>query len=71
MTGNGRKIQHWQVMAVVLAVFDAVVLNLSFFLALLLRFDFNVKTIPSDYLTPYLQFTFVYMVSGLFVYGVP
>ena len=65
----GNKIQHWQVMAVVLAVFDAVVLNLSFFLALLLRFDFNVSTIPQDYLTPYLQFTLIYMAAGLVVYG--
>ncbi|MBR5419579.1 MAG: polysaccharide biosynthesis protein [Lachnospiraceae bacterium] len=63
-----RKIQHWQLMAAFLAVFDALTLNLSFFLALWLRFDCRISMIPSDYWQPYIRFTLIYMVLGLLVY---
>ena len=65
---NIRRIQHWQIVAVALAVYDAIVLNLSYFIALWLRFDCSVSSIPQDYLKPYLCFTLIYMVLGLIVY---
>ncbi len=65
---NIRKIQHWQIVAVALAVYDAIVLNISYFIALWLRFDCSVSSIPQDYLKPYLYFTLIYMVVGLVVY---
>ncbi len=66
--GNIRKIQHWQIVAIALAVYDAIILNISYFIALWLRFDCSVKMIPQDYLKPYLYFTLIYMVLGLIIY---
>ena len=65
MGGNGRKIQHWQVMAVLLALYDACAVNLSFFLALWLRFDCRISEIPADYLMPYLHYTLIYTALSL------
>ena len=65
---NIRRIQHWQIVAVALAIYDAVILNLSYFIALWLRFDCSVSSIPQDYLKPYLYFTLIYMVLGLVIY---
>ncbi|MBR3736301.1 MAG: hypothetical protein IKN07_10485, partial [Lachnospiraceae bacterium] len=62
MSNTKRKIQHWQFVAVALAVYDAVVLNLSYFLALWLRFDCRISMIEKDYIDAYVRFTPIYMV---------
>ena len=68
MSNTKRKIQHWQFVAVALAVYDAVVLNLSYFLALWLRFDCRISMIEKDYIDAYVRFTPVYMVLALLVF---
>ncbi len=68
MTVQKRKIQHWQFVAVALAVYDAVVLNLSYFLALWLRFDCRISMIEKDYIDAYVRFTPIYMVLALIVF---
>ena len=68
MTVQKRKIQHWQFVAVALAVYDAVVLNLSYFLALWLRFDCRISMIEKDYIDAYVRFTPIYMVLALLVF---
>ncbi|MCR5250320.1 MAG: polysaccharide biosynthesis protein [Lachnospiraceae bacterium] len=55
-------------MALILAFYDAVVVNLSFFLALWLRFDCNIRSIPEDYGLAYLHFTPIYMVAALLIF---
>ena len=63
-----RKIQHWQFVAVLLVVYDAAVVNLSYFLALWLRFDCRVSMIEVDYLLAYMEFTLIYMVLAVLIF---
>ena len=46
--------KHWQFIAVLLICFDIVSVAASYFLALLLRFDFHYNEIPKDYLHEYM-----------------
>ena len=68
MSNTKKKIQHWQFVAVLLAVYDAVVVNLSYFLALWLRFDCRIGMIEQDYLDAYAQYTLIYMVLALIIF---
>ncbi len=68
MATQKRKIQHWQFVAVLLAVYDAVVLNLSYFLALWLRFDCRISMIEQDYIDAYAHYTLIYMVLALIIF---
>ncbi len=49
-------IEHWQIVAIFLAVYDFVAVCVAYFLALFLRFDGIFSQIPAQYLNPYLQF---------------
>ena len=54
--GRRRGLEHWQVIAVILAVYDFVAVCGAYFLALLLRFDGVFSAIPQEYIQPYSQF---------------
>ena len=60
--------EHWMVIAGVLNVYDALAVSLSYFLALLLRFDFSYSSIPEQYLTPFYRFIPIYVVFCLIVF---
>ena len=62
------KIDHWKIIAVYLAVYDIFVINLSFFLALWLRFDTRFSQIPDIYLSSFCKFTPFYTVFCLLVF---
>lgn len=64
------RIEHWQVMNFGLFIYDIFVVNVAFFLALMLRFDFHYSEIPTYYLEPYMQFTPIYTVLCLGVFCV-
>ena len=51
-----RKLEHWHKIALILVLYDAVTVNLSFFLALWLRFDCEVSMIYPYYLTWFRNF---------------
>ena len=51
-------IEHWQIIAVFLAIFDFVAICASYFLALFIRFDGAYSDIPKLYLEPYTRFIF-------------
>ncbi len=55
------KIQHWQVIAVGLMVFDIVAISFSYFLGLWLRFDFSFRSIPEQYLLRFARFLPIYL----------
>ncbi len=55
-----RRVEHWQIIALVLALYDAVAANGSFLFALWARFDFHYSTIPSSYLSSALKFIPIY-----------
>lgn len=70
--GIGRKnskIQHWHVVTGVLVIYDAVTIAASYFLALLLRFDFHYSTIPAEYLFPFKMQILPYVAICIVIYA--
>ena len=39
--GSMKKLEHWKVIAIYLIIYDMIVVNFSYFMALLVRFDFR------------------------------
>ncbi len=65
---NGRRLKHWQFIALFLMLYDAIAVTFSFFIALLLRFDFRYSTIPSYYFQTWLKFAPLYVMICLMVF---
>lgn len=51
-----KKVQHWQLVSVYLIAYDVVAVTLSYFLALIIRFDFQFSRIPAIYFQPWAYF---------------
>ncbi len=51
------KFEHWQMISLLLAIFDFLAVIGSHFLALWLRFDGRFSQIPERYMSPYVSFT--------------
>ena len=62
------KLQHWQVIALLLVLFDAVAVNAAFFGALWLRFDLRYSAIDKVYLGSYYRFAPIYTVLSIAVF---
>ena len=62
--------EHWQVISLLLRVYDIVAVNLSYFLALWVRFDLRFSHIPEEYLTPYIKFVPIYTLFCLVIFTV-
>lgn len=60
-------LEHWQVIALFLLVYDAIVAGGSYFAALWLRFDCRFDQIPDDFLSAWLQFSPLYMIVSVIV----
>ena len=60
MKKRREKIQHWQVIAVLLAIFDFFAIIISYFAALMLRFDMVWSHIPEAFLHYHKIFTMPY-----------
>ncbi len=70
-TPNSKNIFHletWQIKAIFLMVYDVMVINASYFLALWIRFDGVFSAIPEKYFDPYVYFIPVYTVISLVVF---
>lgn len=65
---DGRRLEHWQIMAICLMVCDFLTIHLSYFLALWIRFDCVYSAIPEHYLNPYLHFITVYALGAIVVF---
>ena len=63
-----KKFDHWKIIALYLAVYDIFVINLSYFLALWLRFDTKFSLIPELYLNSFLKFAPFYTVVCLGIF---
>ncbi len=63
-----KKLEHWKVIALYLAVYDLMAVNLSYFLALWIRFDCKYSQISADYLRSFLVFAPFYSVFCIFVF---
>ncbi|MBR3251820.1 MAG: polysaccharide biosynthesis protein, partial [Erysipelotrichaceae bacterium] len=63
-----RRIEHWQVIALLLILYDAIAVNISYFLALLFRFDLKYLSVPKVYLTGFYKFAPYYTLFCLIVF---
>ncbi len=61
-------LEHWQIIAVLLLIYDIVAIHLSYFLALFLRFDGRFSMIPQEYLDPYYCFITLYALGTVVVF---
>ena len=61
-------LQHWQVIAICLAIYDIFAVNFAYFGALLLRFDFRYSQIPANYYEIWLKFAPFYTVICLLTF---
>ena len=62
------KIEHWHVIALLLAVYDIIAVNISYFLALWLRFDCVISRIGTPYLDAFFRFAPIYTVFSIAVF---
>lgn len=63
-----KHIEHWQVIAGYLVIYDVIAVNFSFFASLFLRFDLRFSTIPKEYLYAFIRFAPIYTVFCLTVF---
>ena len=60
--------EHWRTVAMLLMIYDIVVVNLSYLAALWLRYDLQFSAIASRYLTAWATFTPFYTVFCLVIF---
>lgn len=63
-----KRIEHWQVVSMALAGYDAIAIIFAFFLALWFRFDCRYSLIPKEYLGSYVKFIGIYVIFSLLVF---
>lgn len=61
-------VKHWQLVSLYLVIYDVFAVTASYFLALLVRFDFSFSRIPIIYLQPWLIFAPFYAVICVLVF---
>lgn len=66
--GSKRKVEHWQVVRLLLMVCDFVAVIVSFGIALWLRFDCKVTSVEPQYLTTYTKTIIIYALFCLVVF---
>lgn len=59
---------HWQLITIYLIIYDLLMINLSYFTALWLRFDCIYSSIPEVYITAYMRFAPIYSLFCLVVF---
>ena len=65
---RGRRLEHWQVVSLALAMYDFVAVCGAYFLALFLRFDGVYSAIPQEYIVPYSHFILPYAAGCIVVF---
>lgn len=66
--GSKRKVKHWQVVRLLLMVYDFIAVIVSFGIALWLRFDCKVTSVEPQYLTTYKKTIIIYALFCLVVF---
>ena len=61
---------HWRTVAVLLSIYDIIAINLSYFLALWLRYDCKFSLIRHEFLHAWMRFVPIYTVFCLVVFWV-
>ena len=65
---KSKKLQHWSIIAILLAFFDMFSVSASYFAALMLRFDLRFSMIPEIYLDPWMKFAPFYAVYCVIIF---
>jgi FlaA1/EpsC-like NDP-sugar epimerase len=65
-----KKLQHWQIVSTLLLFYDLIAVNLSYFVALWLRFDLSFSQIPPSYLSTWRGFVPVLSVLSILIFWV-
>ena len=61
---SGEKLEHWQIVALLMMFYDMIMINAAYFLALWFRFDFSFN-IPQDYMRAFSMFIPVFTVVSI------
>lgn len=64
------KFPNWKIISTYLVIYDIVAINVSYFAALMLRFDLHYSSIPEQYRLAFLKFVPIYTVFAVAVFGV-
>lgn len=70
MAKKGFTLEGLHTVAILLALYDAVAVSLSYFLALWLRFDCRINEITEIFLSAWVKFAPIYIVISIIVYSV-
>ena len=60
--------KHWQIVAIFIFIYDIIVVNLSYGITLLIRFDFHYSLIPKHYINAWKEFVPYYTVFCIIVF---
>ncbi len=66
----GIRLEHWHVIAGYLMIYDIIVVNLSYFLVLWLRFDGRFSMIPREYLNAWIKFAPFYTIICIITFWI-
>ncbi len=67
---NTFRLEHWQIISGLLMIYDAIMVNLSYFAALLLRFDGAFSHIEPQYVDAWIRFIPVYTVFCIAIFWI-
>ena len=67
-TAGRFRMEHWQIVALYLMLYDVLAVNAAYFMGLWLRFDCRYSMIPYNYLYSYLKFIPIYSVCCVGVF---
>ncbi len=68
MNKRAKRFEHWHIVALLLMLYDIAAVNLSYFLALWLRFDCAFSEIPTQYVAAFFRFAPIYTVVCIAVF---
>ncbi|MBO4749927.1 MAG: polysaccharide biosynthesis protein, partial [Lachnospiraceae bacterium] len=66
---KNKGVQHWQVLALLMACYDVLASNASYLFGLWARFDFQYSQIPDYYLQSAIRFIPIYSIAVLFAFA--
>lgn len=66
--GNFSEDHSWITRALILMLIDIVIVNVSFFIALMVRFDFRYTQIPAEYLNHFIRYAPIHTVYSILVF---
>lgn len=67
-TNNKKRLEHWEVISLILMVYDFTAILVSYFVALWIRFDCKYENIQKDYLQTYFHTIWIYAVFCVVIF---